>query len=387
MTPRFSTLVARAIFLTGVLGAARALGQDSPGLTIQLEGSAVPAISGARPSCDPLDIPDAPARAIRLRTGEVQLYASHFHNRVERGPGLLVLKHDCRVVLSGAERDDPAVFDDRAWIVSPWTDGTTIWAIMHNEFQGHRRPLLCPSRRYMDCWYNSLTAAVSRDSGLSFVRGPGRALVATLPYRYDQVGLGHHGYFNPSNIVTLENAHYVMAFATGSLLQHEGNCLLRTDRVDDPASWRAWDGAAFNVTFIDPYSAPQAPEGHVCAPVGAGKLRWPVTSLVRHGASGLFIATMLNGARGGGVFYATSTDLIRWSVPAGLMPGVGQEAFTCVDTPPIAYPSVLDPATDDPNFATVSEHAFLFFTRFDVINCRTGLDRELLRVGVHIRSP
>ena len=394
MTILFRLLVLAAV-LAGTAWATEPPGRDVPGLTLQVISLPVPAIPGARPGCDPLDIPDTPARAIRLRTGEVQLYASHFKNRVERGEGLLTLKHDCRVVLSGGEQDEPAAYDDRAWIVSPWTDGTTIWAIVHDEFQGHRRPSLCPSGRYMDCWYNTLTAAVSTDGGRSFVpklgRGPGhrpaRALVAALPYRYDQVGLGHHGYFNPSTIVTLDGAQYVMAFATHTLLQREGNCLLRTTGIDDPAAWRAWDGAAFRVTFIDPYSAPQAPEGHVCAPVGAGRLRWPVTSLVRHQASGLFIATMLDGARGGGVFYATSPDLIRWSEPAKMMDGAGLEGFDCADAPPIAYPSVLDARSADPNFATVADDALLFFVRFTVLDCRTGMDRELVRARVRISLP
>lgn len=369
------------------VGAGEPPGQDAPGLAIQLAGVPEAAVQDARPGCDPLDIPDAPARAIRLRTGEVQLYASHFHNRVERGPGLLALHHDCRIVLSGAEHDDPAAYDDRGWIVSPWTDGITIWTVVHNEFQGHRRPALCPSGRYMDCWFNSLTAALSTDGGRSFVRGPRRALVATLPYRYDQVGLGHHGYFNPSNIVALDDALYMMAFATGAGLQREGNCLLRTTRIDDPEAWRAWDGIGFVASFIDPYAMPQPAEGHVCATVGAGRLRWPVTSLVRHRTSRLFIALMLNGARGGGVFYATSADLIRWSSPVMLMPGVGQAAFSCGDAAPVAYPSILDPDTDDANFSTVGDQAKLFFTRFAVSNCVTGLDRELLRIGVHIATP
>ena len=65
---------------------------------------------------------------------------------------------------------------------------------------------------------------------------PGRALVAALPYRYDEVGRGHHGYFNPSNIVELDGAHYMFAFATRAGLQREGNCLLRTTDLATPGS-------------------------------------------------------------------------------------------------------------------------------------------------------
>jgi hypothetical protein len=362
-------------------------GPSQPALRLTVIGDAAPAVAGPQ-RCDAADIPDTPARAIRLADGTVQLYATEKLNRLDRGPNLLTLRHDCAVVYQGGGKDDPAAFDDRAWIASPWTaDGRTIWAVVHNEFQGQRRPALCPSGRYMDCWYNALTAAVSHDGGRRFERAPGRALVAALPYRYDQVGLGHHGYFNPSNIVSLNGAQYMFAFATAALAQKEGNCLLRTTVQAAPESWRAWDGNGFNAAFIDPYVAPETrPEQHVCTPVGAGVLRWPVTSLVRHEPDGLFVALMLNGARGGGVFYATSPDLVHWSGPALLMPAMGEGGWTCADAPPIAYPSLLDPASTDRNFETVGASAMLYATRYQVDFCHIGMDRALVRWRIRVDS-
>ena len=289
------------------------------------------------------------------------------------------------MVLIGANDDDPAAYDDRAWIASPWTpDGRTILAVVHNEFQGQRRPAICPRLRYMDCWYNALTAVVSHDGGHSFQRAPVQALVATLPYRYDQLESGHHGYFNPSNIMTLDGARYLLTFATRAGAQREGNCLLRTTAIATPEAWRGWDGSAFEVVFVDPYTQPGPPEPHVCVPVGQGGLRWPVTSLVRHAASGLFIAMMQDGERGGGIFYSTSPDLLQWSVPALLLPALGPGAWACADPPPLAYASLLDPASKDRNFETVDATAALFATRFNVKDCQTGMDRELIRWDVRI---
>jgi len=376
------------IVIAGLLLAGVACAQPTPALRLELTGPPVAAVPSARPGCDALDIPDAPARAIRLATGEVQLYATHFLNRIDSGADLLHVEHRCPVVMAGAGDDDPAAYNDRAWIASPWTqDGRTIWAVVHNEFQGHRRPALCPTRRYMDCWYNALTAAVSRDGGRKFQRLPGRPLVAALPYRYDQLGPGHHGYFNPSNIVTLAGAQYMFAFATAARAQRDGNCLLRTTAVGAPDSWRGWDGSAFRVEFADPYARPVQPEAHVCVPVGQGRLRWPVTSLVRHMPSGLFIAVMQNGARGGGIYYATSPDLLQWSGPALLLPAIGLGAWTCADPAPIAYPSLLDPAAADRSFETVGVAPVLFATRFNVRNCKADVDRELVRWNVHIAAP
>lgn len=375
-----------AAALAALLHTLPAAAQTPPAVQLRVTGPATPAIAGARPGCDPTDIPDAPARALRLSNGEVQLYAPSSRNRVERGPDLLHLRHDCTVVMVGAQNDDPAAFDDRAFIASPWTpDGRTIWAVVHNEFHGQRRPALCPSGRYMDCWFNALTAAVSRDNGRSFTRLPTDPLVAALPYRYDQAGLGHHGYFNPSNIVTHAGAQYMFAFATRTLAQRPGNCLLRTATLNEPRSWRAWDGRGFGVRFIDPYQETADPAQHVCAPLAPAALRWPVTSLVRHPRSGTFIALMQDTSRNGAVHVSTSPDLLAWSPPAHLMDTTGPGQWACNDPAPLAYPSLLDPASPDRNFETVGAAPRLYFTRFNVNDCRIGLDRELVSFPLDLR--
>jgi hypothetical protein len=358
------------------------------GLRLTVGGDATTVLSKSQNACDPADIPDAPARAIRIVSGTVQLYATHFHNRRLVGPDLLHLSNDCHIIFAGGERDDPAAFDDRAWIASLYTeDGRTIFAAVHNEFQGHRRPALCPSGRYMDCWYNAVTAAVSRDEGAHFSRLVADAdLIAALPYRYAEVTGRHAGYFNPSNMVLQNGMLSMMVFATGVRAQRSGNCLLRTDRISDPSAWRAWDGTGYGVSFVDPYGASVSPDAHVCEPVGAGKLRWPVTSLVRHAPTGLFIALMMNAARDGGVFYSTSPDLLDWSSPAKLMGGSGGGVYQCGDPAPLAYPSLLDPNSEDRNFMTVGKSAELFLARFNVTDCRISMDRDLIRMPIAISA-
>jgi hypothetical protein len=360
--------------------------ESGPELNLVATGDVVTVYSKSRNACDPSDIPDAPARAIRTASGTVQLYAAHFHNRRLVGPDLLALANDCRVVYEGDERDDPAAFDDRGWIASLYTlDGKTIFAAIHNEFQGHRRPALCSSGRYLDCWYNAVTAAVSSDEGRHFDRiAAGSGLIAALPYRYDEV-VGHHvGYFNPTNMVLDHGMLYMMVFATEARAQRPGNCLLRTDRIVDPTAWRGWDGQRFGATFVNPYKFVDQNDAHVCLPVGAGQLHWPVTSLVRHDPTGLFIALMMNGAHDGGVFYATSRDLLKWSSPARLMSGIGESGYRCGDPEPVSYPSLIDPRSADRNFMSVGRSAELFLTRFNISGCQTSMDRDLIRIRVTI---
>lgn len=337
-----------------------------------------------RDTCGADDIPDAPARAFRDAAGTVHLIASNQVNRAMIGPSLDEARPDCRVLYRGGHRDQPDRFDDRAWLTAFHTDdGTTVHALVHNEYQGHRRPDLCPSRKYMSCWYNSVTGAVSHDRGYSFTRAePPRHLVAAIPYRFDGQRGQHVGYFNPSNIVTRDGYQYTLVFATRVGAQQPGPCLIRTDSPDDPGSWRAWDGSGFSVAFANPYR-PEVDDGatHVCTPVGRGALNAPVSSVVLHEPSGLYVATM---AQSGGVFVSTSPDLIAWSKPRLLWAAVIAGRQSCGDGMVVNYPSLLDPSSRSRDFATTDGAAYLYFTRFHLEKCGLGMDRDLMRLPVRI---
>jgi hypothetical protein len=132
----------------------------------------------------------------------VQLIASHYTNRRMSGPDLDHLTRDCGVLIPSHYNPDPARFDDREWIRSTYTlDGTTVFALVHDEYQGHTRPGRCPSGEYFACWYNAVTLAASTDGGATFEHAapqPGH-LVASIPYPY----VSHSGpidIFQPSNI-------------------------------------------------------------------------------------------------------------------------------------------------------------------------------------------
>jgi len=95
-------------------------------------------------------------------------------------------------------------------ISAPYTiGGTTVYALVHDEYQGNTHPGQCPSGEYFKCWYNAVTLAVSRDGGKTYA-DPAPRLVASVPYRYgpDQ---GPIGIFTPSNIVRNERDGYFYA--------------------------------------------------------------------------------------------------------------------------------------------------------------------------------
>ncbi len=80
--------------LTALAIASPALALEPPALQLRITAEPVAALADHPAKCAPEDIPDAPARAIRLRDGTVQLYASDQINRVNRGPDLVVGQFD-----------------------------------------------------------------------------------------------------------------------------------------------------------------------------------------------------------------------------------------------------------------------------------------------------
>jgi hypothetical protein len=88
--------------------------------------------------CDMLDIPDAPARAFRDVDGKVQLVASHYVSRRMIGDTLNSVKRERPIVMNSDYDLDPSKFNYREWIGSVYTvDGNTIYALVHNEYQGN----------------------------------------------------------------------------------------------------------------------------------------------------------------------------------------------------------------------------------------------------------
>lgn len=387
-----TAILAAAALAAATLAAAGADAQTLPTPVLALGGEMQTVFQWSRDACDQYDFPDSPTRVFRGADGQLRLIAAHMSARVMSGPDLDRLRRDCRVAYVGQRDDNPGAFDDRAWILSPYTlDGRTVFALIHNEFHGNLRPELCPSRSYQRCWANAITFAVSRDGGATFMRPPGDAVVMALPYRYEGEVGGRVGYFNPSNIVAHEGFYYALVFTTAYRDQQAGLCLIRTDRLEDPKSWRGWDGRGFSVRFVDPYRERVAdPRAHVCAPVGRGALANSV-SLVRHQPSGLWIATMTasrpppgGGRPVAGIYASVSRDLVAWSIPTLVRAMPIFQGVTCDDRFSVGYPALVDPRSDARNFETFGGSGWLYMSRFNLRNCRVETDRDLVRIAVTV---
>lgn len=332
------------------------------------------------------DSPDTPARAWRDQD-QIIMLAGAEQTRLSWGPSLEEMHRDCRIVHEGAEVDDPAAFDDRTWITSPYIEESgRLTALAHVEYHGHTRPGACLAAAYSPCWWNSI---VELSANPNFTAEPaGASLVAALPIRYTTTQTRRQGYFNPSNIINRDGYLYAFLFAEDAFPQLRGACLIRRPVGGQPESWRAWDGDGFKIFFIDPYrDAAVDPTRHVCVPV-PGVLS-TISSIVRRSGTDIYMAVTPTTSRGSdgierhGIWWMTSTDLIHWTSPNLLLEVPLLWRRDCETDAAYAYPSLIDPDSPTANFETVDEEFWLYLVRIRLDKtCKTGPQRDLVRFPI-----
>jgi hypothetical protein len=386
-----SVLLVVAVFVSYriVHGDGSTGGVPSPLHGIEIVGSEQTVFDWSRDACEPRDIPDAPARALRDAAGHVQLIASHYVSRRFVGPDLDHLRHPCDVIMRSGYDPRPQDYDDREWIASTYTpDGKKIFALVHEEYQGYQHAGACASGELLKCWYNAVTFARSDDGGRSYRQPHGPAkLVAAAPYRYEP-DAGAYGVFTPSNVVRTTDGHYFFLARVGAFgAQAAGTCLLRTRDISKPSSWRAWDGSGFGVRFIDPYTEQAQPAAHTCETIAPDQIDRMSMSLTwnTYVQRYLLVGEAAGPSSGTiGFYYSTSKDLINWSKRKLLREVEAPWTFECGDRAPATNPSLLDPASGSRNFETTGRRPWLYFTRFHYQDCQETFDRDLARVRVEL---
>ncbi len=341
--------------------------------------------------CAQYNIPDLAARAFRDASNQVHLLLSHYVNYQMVGPDLNQLTSDCQPILKSQFASDPAQYADADWVASPYTeDGKTVYALVHDEYQGHTHPGKCPSGNYFDCLDTSLTLFVSTDSGNMYTAAakPPAHLVTTLPYTY-VAGAGPFGLRTPSNIIKAKDGYYY-SFSKISRYntQDQGVCLMRTTDLSDPASWRFWNGSGFDGKFINPYVDPLDDRiSHDCAKLASNDIGASLndsitynTYLKRYVLIGLS-ADQISTREVWGIYHSFSVDLIHWTHRKLLaqmpLPWTVKNSGTDLS---ILYPALLDSNSESRNFETTGKTAYVYYTRHNF--GQGSLDRDLVRVAV-----
>jgi hypothetical protein len=350
--------------------------------------------------CEDLDLPDQPARFVRAEDGSLVLIDGNApRHYLSRGADFNSLSRDCsRAALVSADLRTAESYENWEWLWVVYRVGTRWHALIHNEFHD----AISSTCRVGDpspgnpCWYNSITYAVSDDGGGTFVKlSPPQHVVAPAPDIWVPPPPGvpspsyyfAEGYRGPTNLVQAGDGYYysLIELFPSKFSDGRGLCVMRTDRLDDPASWRAWDGSSFGLRMMSPYVTGSAVP--MCTflsrqidGLGGGHIVYS-TYLSRY----LLVAPTprwVDGRIVCGYFFSLSTDLIHWSDPQllaeakltycpAVTPGPG-----AVETVPTLYPSLVDHADTTVNFERAGRTPYLYYMR----NNDGWLDRDLVRV-------
>jgi hypothetical protein len=375
-------------------------GSGTPGTIQTSVGPEEVVLQYNRDACMEGDYSDNPARAVRLSDGSIFLNAGTARFRfADFGADFYSLARRCSPIMVSADNWSASSFANEQWIMSLYSDGTTIHALVHNEYHDPIATTCKPgnSTDGNPCQYTSITYATSTDDGRTFTMSSApQNTVAPPPVQWTPPAQGqspfYYGYQEPTNIVHAADGYYYARFGEfppPGQPYFGGNCEMRTETLSDPSSWRAWDGTAFELQMTDPYTGPSAA---LCSDDSSGKTL-PWESLTFNTYLNMYMLVGLDSdyssgsaVENCGFHFALSADLLTWSTqqliapayvpaPSGCQkPGAGGFAGS------YAYASIIDPDDPSTNFETPGRTAYIYYTRFnDNIE-----DRDLARVPVLI---
>ena len=308
--------------------------------------------------CNEEDIPDTTPQFFIDAEGNVQLIATHYTARRSIGSNLDEVQHKCDVIFNSHYNPVPRMYDDYEWLHSSYTlDGRTIYNIVHTEYQGWNHNN-CQSSSVFDCWWNSLNLAISSDGGAHYFHSPPPTHnIANSPIDYNPSNtFGNIGFFNPSNII-FKDGYYYSLVREHNPPRGWGNCIMRTNNLADPKSWRFWDGSGFNIR-------PDGAESLRCQQI----FSLPHVHLSYNTYLGKYLA--ISSWWDGALFATYSDDLIHWTQPREILRIEGP------------YPALIQPGDSTRNFEQTGRSPWLYFMKPN-----GGLDRDLVRVRIRFDKP
>ena len=350
--------------------------------------------------CEAFDVPDQPVRFVRAEDSSLVLVDGNApRHYLSRGPDFTSLQRDCsQPALVSRDLRTPESYENWEWLWVVYREGSQWHGLIHNEFHDAVSPTCAVGNPSPGnpCWYNSITYAASVDGGKSFSKPLAPAhVVAPAPNPWVPPPPGvpspsgfffADGYRAPTSIVRGPGGYYysLIELFPSKFSEDRVVCVMRTDNLHDPASWRAWDGNGFDLRMTSPYvtgeTAPLCTGLKGISGMGGGHLVFS-TYLQRY-----FLVAPTGGWIDNrsvcGFFYSLSADLVHWSAPRLLVeakltycPGV-TPGPAAVESFPTLYPSLVDHADTTANFERIGTSAYLYYTRFN----DGALDRDLVRV-------
>lgn len=330
------------------------------------------------PNCGRLEFPDAAARAVRNGDSILFLFGERSLSYQTIDASGAVHK-TCAVLFASRERPEYDSFQNAEWVAAVYRYRGKMFGIVHNEFHGHLLSDRCPTKRYFDCWWNSLTLARSRvkDNGEIEFYSVGRSeLIASAgsPYRPAEAGLRPTGYFSPTNVFRVGSQYRFAILARLAGDQKPRWCYMFSDAPDHGSAWKYFGPNREELPAAE-FSADPARK---CTPIAWGRGMETVTGIYQVQGSPAYVAVGLGRGRDRsgnvrtGIIAAFSVDLERWTESQLLVAGerfYGVKCDTWNDNDILAYPAILDLNSADGDFATVGRNASLIWVRFTGKRC------------------
>ena len=338
----------------------------------------------------------------------------------------------------------PSTYDTVLWMASPFNDGTTVHALIHNEFHGDwtGSSTWCPIQTriiYLPCSYWNIVTANSGDGAMTFqlnqagagVNVPAIALANpyVLPPADAPPTAGPQGMTAQSNILRSGPYYYVLALqlqapgaADPSL---NGTCIWRAPVSTGALVWTGWDGSAWTIAAPTAYPVTShSTSPPLCKPVLPAIFRFSWSFNRFAGGSGLVVmgqdtlANLKNKnvstdgcpyARGASASTADAAfvyivasqlpvDPPFTRLPVGFLQDNTELCLLQINSMNAslsltrhAYPSLLDPTSPlllpgDLNFETTGRLPYLYFTQMNPVGSDNpqGWNCDLMRIAVQV---
>ena len=334
--------------------------------------------------CPEKYFPDGPIRAFRRADGNFVVDNNENDDFQLVGSTPFDLQVSCPSILSSAQYG--SLVRGQTGIEATYTeDGQTIYALAGQDLSALDEAIGCVDQGTGNCVEDDIEAVVSTDMGNSFsFTSSGNGDVAALTHTLSASQPSTEGYTNTSNIIKRNDGFYYLLTSVADAYAAQGRtCLIRTNNLADPTSWRGYDGSGFNAVL---QPSGNGPSPISCANIGNGNLP-AVSSLSFIPRKNIYVAVFQaqlqlagDSAPISGAYYSTSADLLNWTQVQRLQalphfPGV--DSLTESDN----YPVLIDPFSRTRNFETIdSPTPVLVYTLEHLIDGRGTLDRDLVAV-------
>lgn len=167
--------------------------------------------------------------------------------------------------LEGARQAPESAYNNRNWLGSVWSNGSTMYALMHHEwYQTMTTVAGVPGyngySQFNRRWVNAISWASSTDGGASFQSAPvansSRLVLVPEPWAVQSRDM-QYGFHHPSNIAK-EGSYYYAAIDHRSLTADGANqicgvSLIRTTDLSQPTGWQFWNGTGWTTVNHNSY--------------------------------------------------------------------------------------------------------------------------------------